>query len=115
MLRYLITLLLAALVQHISARGQKPGAMNEYDEETNTVFDEAPEDESFLGQLEELIFEDEHDSTKGARHHGSSSESDKHGTFWKTLKYEAKVVFTVIVLVLLVIAGFLIRRWWKKR
>ena len=90
--------------------------MNEYDEETNTVFDEAPEDDSFLGQMEELIFEDDHSGdNKGARHHGSSSESDKHNTFWNTLKYEAKIVFTILILIVICIAGYLLYRLWKKR
>ena len=52
MLRHITILLLAAFLQTFSARdlrGQKPGTMNEYDEESNTVFDEPPEDDTITG------------------------------------------------------------------
>ena len=52
MLKHITFLLLTAFFQTFSARdlrGQKPGMMNEYDEESNTVYDAPPEDDSITG------------------------------------------------------------------
>ena len=114
MLRVALLLLSATLIQFIYAKGQKPGTMNEYDEETNTVFDEPPEDESFLGWLEDLVFEEDY-GEGGKRHHGSANAGDKHGEEWRTVKTTAKWIIGIIILLLLIIVGYLARLWWKKR
>ena len=102
-------------IAHLTAgRGQKPGQMNEYDPDTHTVFDEAPPDSSWSGWFHDLIYTEEAKQKYG-RNHGRVDESDKHGSLWEDLKYGAKVVFTILILAALAVAGFLGRRWYKRR
>ena len=102
--KYLV-LVLFTVVQLSSARGQKPGQMNEYDPETNTVYDESPDD-SWFHWFTDLIFTEEAKQKRFGRNHGNINESDKHGSLWEDLKYGAKVVFVSALLVALAIAGY---------
>ena len=109
-----LLLALFAIVELTSGRGQKPGQMNEYDPETNTVYDESPDD-SWSQWFTDLIFTEEAKQKRFGRNHGNINESDKHGSLWEDLKYGAKVVLVILLLAFLAIAGFLGRKWYIKR
>ena len=89
--------------------------MNTYDPETNTVFDEAPADDSWFHWFTDLIFTPEAKEKRYGRNHGSVNDSDQHGSLWEDLKYGAKVVFVVLLLAVLAVVGYLGRKWYLKR
>ena len=90
-----------------SGRGQKPGQMNEYDAETNTVFDEAPPDDSWHNWFADLIFTEEGKQKRYGRNHGSVNEKDKHGSLWTELWEDLKLgaQITLVILILLILAA----------
>jgi len=132
-----------AFIQTASARGQKPGEMNVYDEETNTVegnarvdrppdtiapvfsgnFDDtdiATHNREWAGATTQGSHMSEEDRDAGdtdAFYHpsGSARESSSFPT-WNEIKdlFAEWVIVIGVVLSILLLAYF-VRKWWKKR
>ena len=110
---------LFTILQLAASRGQKPGQMNEYDPESNTVFDEAPEEETWHNWFTDLIFTEE-TKHKYGRNHGSVNAQDKHGgslwsEIWEDLKIGAKITLTLLVLAVFALVGYVGYTVYRKR
>ena len=127
------------MCQIIYGRGQKPGALNVYDEESNTVsgdvrVDKPPDvdgvhapkfggdEESGIAHWIEShldVFEDEDTSGRAAAFYNSPEERTKTGV-WTRIWHRGKTLYALWVFVILVVLGlavavYLARRAWKKR